>query len=130
MLLITALFHDIIYNPYRNDNEERSAELLLHLADKSNLGDINQIVACILDTKRHIPSSPLSAIFSEMDMNIIKQPFTKLLEWEAGIAYEYSYLPRETYLIRRIIFLQDMVRRYPENAGALSELIEYLEKNK
>lgn len=125
ILLITALFHDIIYDPQRADNEECSAKLLISLCGEVT-DDISEIVRCILETADHKPSSRLSTIFSEMDMSIVKQPIAALLEWESGIAYEYSFLSPEKYCAGRIQFLKNMIERYPENEGTLLQLVEYI----
>jgi predicted metal-dependent HD superfamily phosphohydrolase len=62
-----------------------------------------------------------------MDMAIVTRPYNELLEWEKGIAYEYSFLPIEIYIEKRTAFLQQMVRDYPQNAAALTKLIAYVQ---
>lgn len=126
MLLLTALYHDIIYDPQRNDNEEKSAALFLD-AIETPAPNHWQVAYMILDTAYHKSSSPLSAIFSAMDMAIVTRPYNELLEWEKGIAYEYSFLPIEIYIEKRTAFLQQMVRDYPQNAAALTKLIAYVQ---
>lgn len=122
MLFIIALFHDCIYDPQRSDNEDQSASFFLNSV-KTPTKEIIEIEQCILDTKTHKPSSHLSALFCEMDMDIVRRPLGALLEWEAGIAFEYSFLPRAEYKKRRIAFLETMVLRYPENSAALKGII-------
>ena len=122
MLFLIALFHDCVYDPQRSDNEEQSAAFFLKSITKP-ARDADEIAQCILDTKTHKPSSPLSALFCEMDMDIVRRPLTELKEWERGIAHEYSFLQPEEYRLRRVDFLEKMVIRYPENAVALRKLI-------
>ena len=55
-LFLAIVFHDIIYNPKVNNNEEQSAELLCKYIDNE------EIKQAILDTKTHEPKSELSAM--------------------------------------------------------------------
>ncbi len=128
-LALIALFHDIVYDPMRNDNEEQSVELFYKYIDytNDNIHDIHIIADCILDTKTHEPRSAISSIFSKMDMNIVLQPFIILLEWESGIAKEYSFLPRIEYVEKRCAFLEKMVHQYPQNAHNLKNLILHIQ---
>jgi pantetheine-phosphate adenylyltransferase len=121
MLLLTAIFHDIVYDPRRKDNEERSAQLLLQNAPENP--EIQYIVSIIRDTKTHVPRSPLSHIFCELDMSIVRKPLPDLLQWESGIRHEYNHVPKFLYIIGRVRFLRQMIKRYPENTEALRLLI-------
>ena len=128
MLLLIALFHDLVYDPQRADNELQSAEFLLDCA-RQLTPDIFEISYCILDTQQHAPASPFSALFCEMDMDIVTRPLEDLLEWEKGIAYEYSFLPVEEYIQKRTAFLDRMIAKYPQNAPALTELVAYVRRS-
>ena len=126
MLLLTALYHDIIYDPEANTNEEASAAFFLE-ASIDPLPFHWQIAYMIRDTAHHNPSSALSALFSEMDMAIVTRPYNDLLEWERGIHYEYSFLPIDVYIERRTAFLRQMAHDYPANAAALFQLISHVQ---
>lgn len=130
ILKIAAIFHDIVYDPRSDRNEEDSAEFFLKSVSDTQTPDVQQVVQIILDTKHHIPCSPLSEIFCAMDMAIVQAPFEKLLEWEQGIRHEYSFLAMDTYMSRRTAFLQTMVAKYPENAEALNRLIDFVNNDK
>lgn len=125
ILSLAAIFHDIVYESHRSDNEERSAQFLLeHVSESQRNPEIQHVVQIILDTKDHAGKSDLSTIFCSMDMSIVKAPYAKLREWEEGIRYEYSHLSLEDYKQGRTAFLESMCVKYPENAVALKELIE------
>lgn len=120
MLILAAIFHDIIYDPRLSDNEERSAALFL--AHSPLDVDAEEIATIIRDTKTHKPTTHLSVIFSHMDMSVVRQPYEKLLVWEHGIKAEYKHLPGVAYAVARAYFLSKMMKKYPENAEALGRL--------
>ncbi len=131
LLYLVAIFHDIIYEPRRNDNEERSAHLFLsNISESQHNDEIQHVAKMILDTKAHVATSALSAIFCTMDMSIVRAPFDKLRGWEEGIRYEYSHLKWDEYKERRIAFLKTMRVTYPENDVALKELIDHVSEQK
>jgi predicted metal-dependent HD superfamily phosphohydrolase len=123
MLTLVAIFHDIIYNPRRTDNEARSAELFLQcISMDKDSPDIQEIATIIRDTKTHKPSTPLSVIFCHMDTDVVRRPYPELLQWEDGIRREYSHLPGIAYVVGRVRFLEKMRCKFPENAAALRML--------
>jgi len=129
-LILTALFHDSIYNPMSNDNEEKSAQFFESCAqDKSN-PHIQEVKQMILDTKTHQSTTPLSENFNQLDMSIVESDFEKLLEWENGIKLEFEpFYGNEKYKIGRLKFLESLLDKYPNNTDNLLELIDYVKSN-
>ena len=129
MLILTSLFHDCVYDPMRNDNEEKSAEFFENCCvDKSN-PDVLKIKQMIIDTKSHKPSSRLSNIFISFDMNIVERNYEDLLEWENGISQEYSGYDNKDYKEGRIKFLESLLDKYIDNTDNLIKLINYVKIN-
>lgn len=129
MLVLTSLFHDCVYDPMRNDNEEKSAEFFENCCvDKSN-PDVLKIKQMIIDTKSHKPSSRLSNIFISFDMNIVERNYEDLLEWENGISQEYSEYDNKDYKEGRIKFLESLLDKYIDNTDNLIKLIDYVKNN-
>jgi predicted metal-dependent HD superfamily phosphohydrolase len=126
MLYIAALFHDVVYEPWRSDNEIRSVHILLERAPDTE--DIRHIAQIISDTRTHRPTSVLSAIFCQMDMSVVLEPWEELIAWEVGIAFEYSFLSKDEYRKKRLEFLREMLRVYPQNAKNLQMLIDALSR--
>ena len=128
-LMIVAMFHDIIYDPKKQDNEEKSAEFFLNVCqDKSN-SDIKDINNAILDTKTHSSSTKLSELFNLFDMNIVERSYEELLNWENGIYQEYKSYGDEFYKKGRLDFLNSLLDKYPNNTNNLLELINYVKKH-
>jgi predicted metal-dependent HD superfamily phosphohydrolase len=123
-LQMVALFHDIVYDPSRTDNEEKSAEFMVSICEDREL--LKDVYQAILDTKTHTPSSPLSEKFNKYDMNIVERDYESLLEWEDGIRKEYSMYSDEEYRDGRVKFLESLLDRYVHNSANIDKLIRYI----
>ena len=123
-MILCALFHDCVYDPMRNDNEEKSAEFFMNSCQEKNR-DILDIKQMILDTKTHEATTPLSEKFNQLDMNIVERDFDQLLEWENGIREEYKAYG-DKYKLGRIQFLESLLDKYPHNTENLLKLIDYV----
>lgn len=126
-MVLCALFHDCVYDPMRNDNEEKSAEFFENCCQEKNT-DIQEIKQMILDTKTHEATTPLSEKFNYFDMNIVEREFEQLLEWETGIGQEYKAYG-ETYKVGRLHFLESLLDKYPHNTENLLRLIDWVKTN-
>ena len=127
-LIISSLFHDIIYDPTKGDNEEKSAEFFMNCCEEKDSSDILEIKQIILDTKTHKSSTPLSEDFCHYDMSIVERDFDQLLKWEQGIATEYS-IYGDLYKEGRLKFLESLLDTYPQNSDNLLKLIDYVRKS-
>jgi len=128
-LIITALFHDVVYEPSRHDNEERSVDFFMKLCSEKYDIDIVEIKQMILDTKKHVASTPLSQIFIDYDMGICSEGYDRLLEWESGIRMEYSHIDESDYKKNRLIFLESIIDKYPNNSDNILDLINFVKTN-
>ena len=125
-MVLCALFHDCVYNPMSQDNEEKSAEFFMSCCQEKNQ-DILDIKQMILDTKTHESTTYLSEKFNKFDMNIVERDFSQLLEWENGIKEEYKAYG-EKYKLGRLQFLESILDKYPNNTENLLKLIDYVKK--
>lgn len=127
-LMLAALFHDCVYDPTSNVNEEKSAEFFESCAvDKKNK-DIEEVKQIILDTKSHQPTTQLSESFSKFDMSIVERDFNQLLDWETGIREEYKSFGEE-YKPGRLRFLESLLDKYPNNTENLLQLINWVKSH-
>jgi predicted metal-dependent HD superfamily phosphohydrolase len=125
-LMLSAIFHDIVYDLSSSTNEEDSANFLMEcVVDKSNK-DILEVKQMILDTKTHNSTTNLSESFNYYDMNIVEREFDQLLDWENGISEEFSVYPKEQYKEGRLKFLESLLDKYTNNTENLLNLIEYV----
>ncbi|MCE3258463.1 MAG: adenylyltransferase/cytidyltransferase family protein [Bacteroidetes bacterium] len=126
-LFLAAVYHDAVYDPKSGDNEEQSAKLFMQHANGSGLSESQKknIYQMIMDTKTHEPSSDTSAILIKADLDILDQPFDKLVKYEHQIFREFQFVDYRIYLPKRIEILQ----KFNTN-GRLNALIEYVKQRK
>ncbi len=122
---LVTLFHDVVYLPWSNTNEEDSVEVFKKYWALSNIQDNNifdNVILDILDTKTHSKEN----WFNYYDMYVVLQEKNPniLLEWEEGIFKEYSFVPYNLYKQERINFLN----KYILKNHALLFLKDYIER--
>lgn len=105
-------YHDVIYNPERTDNEERSASLAFsELYDILWGSDATIVEKIILDTKAHIPTIEESAIVLDLDMSILADPLPKFKEYVYNIRKEYSFLDNEAWSKGRLNWINKILNK-------------------
>lgn len=122
-LFLAAVFHDIIYNPQSNTNEEDSAEFFLNAATSASLtGEQKEhIKQLILDTKHHKPSVKFSEEFIKADLAILNSSLDKLIKYEKQIFKEFQFVDYKDYKVKRI----EVLKHFNIN-GSLNNLIDYV----
>ena len=115
ILVFACWFHDIVYDPRKTNNEEASVDYLKEIfgdvfvrtddSYKTIKKIIEDVSLIILDTKKHIPTTPLSEVFCVYDMSDLYSE-ENLAETEYQIFKEYQCYPVELYKAGRIQFLE------------------------
>ena len=99
-LLFTLYYHDIIYNPVRSDNEEKSAVLAKNRMQQIGV-PFDQITLCqdqILATKTHIHSEDADTnYFTDADLSILGQPWQEYSRYYKNIRKEFLIYPDAVY---------------------------------
>ncbi|WP_337174165.1 hypothetical protein [Paludisphaera sp.] len=112
---LAVLFHDVIYDPARRDNEARSAAAL-----RERLGGfvaaplLDHAEAMILATRRHEPTGdPDADLFLDLDLAILAAAWPDYARYADGIMREYAPIHGEaTYRRGRLeSFLGPMLAR-------------------
>eukprot|EP01138_Halocafeteria_seosinensis_P006313 gb/GECG01006454.1/.p1 GENE.gb/GECG01006454.1/~~gb/GECG01006454.1/.p1 ORF type:complete len:221 (+),score=37.10 gb/GECG01006454.1/:1-663(+) len=112
-------YHDAVYFPRRNDNEEESAlELKNHLEqlDAFTPSFVQFLQDLIMATKHMNASSaimehPHAQLVSDIDLAILGQPSEVYDHYEANIRREYEWVPIETYRQKRAEVLQSFLNK-------------------
>src|SRR4051812_34118693 len=123
-LFLAAVFHDAVYDPKKNDNEERSADLFTTHAGSSSLNaeSVASIRQMILDTKKHKASSAKSNALQRADLYILESPLQEQIEYEHKIFREFQFLDYSTYRDGRIKVLAEL-----NHNNKLNDVIKYVE---
>jgi len=101
------VYHDIVYDPKKDDNEFQSAEL--H-RKHSNSRWKSAVYGAILSTKNHQPQKEnwISKYLIKLDLTIFRDTEEKRLEYERSIRKEYDFVPIEVYRKERTKILQEL----------------------
>ena len=100
-------FHDIIYNPQRGDNEERSVEYAKEFLVKINYekSRIHKIEELILRTKNHTNQNGNEnydfKVFLDLDLLILGMEKERYIKYAKNIRKEYVFVPDEVYFRER-----------------------------
>lgn len=128
ILEIAALFHDAVFFPGDNDNEEQSALLFQRITKYSTIPEAQEIYSLVYDTKNRSLSTRLSQDFHRFDQ-YVKQygTLSQLLSYEQGIFREFQRWNYLDYKTRRIEFLQSLIEnKETEDYKLIDQLIEYV----
>jgi predicted metal-dependent HD superfamily phosphohydrolase len=106
---LSIWFHDLIYDPSRNDNEEKSAERAIELLSPfladSFLENLKQI---ILSTIKHAPllKDHDNELFLDLDMAVLASESIIYEQYTSAIQKEFSIFPAELYQAGRKSILE------------------------
>ncbi len=112
-MLFALFYHDIIYNPLRSDNEERSAILAREGMEQMSIpGFIIRATAdCIMATRSHeVSDNPDVNYFTDADLSVLGQARDIYKRYSNDIRKEYDVYPDVVYCPARknvlLVFLQ------------------------
>jgi predicted metal-dependent HD superfamily phosphohydrolase len=104
LLVLATLFHDIVYDATRNDNEEASACVAREWLTGDEAG---RVAALVLATKHHhLDTDPVTRTLLEADLAVLWTPSASLYDfYAAGIRAEYAHVPEPAYRAGRTAVL-------------------------
>jgi predicted metal-dependent HD superfamily phosphohydrolase len=112
-VLFSLYYHDVIYNPLKTTNEEKSAELAANRL-QSILAPAPVIKGCvyqILATKKHASSDDMDTnYFTDADLSILGQQWGVYAEYYKNVRKEYSLYPDLIYTPGRKKVLQHFLQ--------------------
>ncbi|MFO0876387.1 MAG: hypothetical protein U0840_03360 [Gemmataceae bacterium] len=110
-----AFLHDLIYDPRRSDNEERSAQesqlLLASLGVPAS--DLAEVVRLILLTRSHCTEAEdvAGALLLDADLAILGAEPDAYAQYAAAIRREYAWVPATAYRAGRRQVLERFLER-------------------
>ena len=114
-LKLAAWFHDAIYAPGRDDNEERSAFLakdaLEMVGESPELGD--EVARLVRLTARHNPKRGdwTGAVLCDADLRILGSTSNDYASYAAAIREEYALVPDDIFRPSRARILRQFLAR-------------------
>lgn len=126
ILIIAAIFHDIVYDTKSKDNEEKSVEFMMSTFNQEMNEDIKKISDIILGTKTHDSKERLLKEFNELDTSILDASFIDMLDWENKIYKEFKWVGWSNYKKRRIEVLLELMKEHPDNSTNIKNLISFI----
>jgi predicted metal-dependent HD superfamily phosphohydrolase len=93
-VMFSLFYHDIVYNPLKRDNEERSAALA-----RERLLEINIPTDARDRIYQHIVATRSHALSSDPDTNLFTDADLSILGYDADTYTEYTQQIRKEYLI-------------------------------
>jgi predicted metal-dependent HD superfamily phosphohydrolase len=115
IVVLSIIFHDVIYNPILKNNEEKSAVFATSVLQELGLSKqiINEISRLILLTKKHEcePNDKLGNILLDLDLSILSTPSLLYKWYTESIRKEYFMYPDFIYKPGRKKVIQSFLKR-------------------
>ena len=102
--LFTLFYHDIVYNPLKNDNEDQSAQLAVQRMRELNLppSNIEKCRGQILATIGHqVAIDQDTNYFTDADLSILGADWEVYQQYANNVRREYSNYPDAVYNLGR-----------------------------
>ncbi|MFZ3482217.1 hypothetical protein [Sphingomonas sp. 3-13AW] len=118
-IMAAIILHDIVYDPRRADNEERSALFAeRRLADVVPEITVQRTARMIRATAKHKPHEGLSdedlsdtSHFLDLDLAVLGADQMKFERYEAGVRHEYRHVEWSAYARGRAAILEAFLER-------------------
>jgi predicted metal-dependent HD superfamily phosphohydrolase len=109
---LALYFHDAIYDPTRDDNEEASAALAVKLLSHLPPAQLDHVRSLILATRhRDAPSDADARLICDLDLSILGQPADVFDAYDAAIRREYAHVPDVDFAAGRAAVLRSFLQR-------------------
>jgi len=112
-VLFSLFYHDIIYNPLQQDNEEQSASLIVQRLQALSYPEqkIARCQAQILATKKHQQEADTDANYlTDADLSILGSNWDTYTQYAVNIRKEYAVYPDPLYKPGRAKVLQHFLQ--------------------
>lgn len=113
-LALAVWGHDLVYDPRKHDNEERSAEVFDNwLQTQDAPEELRKQIRTLILATRHTspPYSHEEALLVDADLSILAAPAEEFQAYEEGIRQEYAHVPALLYRAGRRRVLQAFLNR-------------------
>lgn len=114
-LRLAAWFHDAIYEPTRDDNEDRSAELATRTltaagADRAEIAEVDRLVG-LTATHDPRPGDTAGGLLCDADLAILGAPPERYARYVTDVRREYGHVPDGSFRDARAQILRGFLDR-------------------
>jgi predicted metal-dependent HD superfamily phosphohydrolase len=109
---LAAWYHDVVYDPTRDDNEEVSAgRARAGLRGLVDAGRIAEVERLILLTAGHdaADDDPNGAVLCDADLAVLASPPDAYAAYASAVREEYGHLPDDVFTTGRIAVLEHLL---------------------
>lgn len=114
-LFFALCYHDAVYQPNADDNEQASAKLARFQLQKQSISAprIEKIAQLILATQHHVkaPTNEIQALLQDIDLAILGADEKRFQEYQQQIRQEYAQIPDHIFYPKRRQILQTFLDR-------------------
>ncbi len=115
-LAMALWYHDMVYHPTANNNEQQSAaEAVIFLrANNVDIVQIEAITALIMTTRHFVEPGEMPTLAQwmvDIDLGILGAAADRFLQYERQIRQEYSWLAADVYCGKRRQVLTEFLQR-------------------
>ena len=114
-LQLAAWFHDVVYDPRREDNEAQSAAVATRTLGGLGLPPalVDHVAALIRQTQTHIPDpgDPDAPLLLDADLAVLGAAPAAYAAYAAAIRQEYAWVPEDRYRAGRAAVLRRFLQR-------------------
>jgi predicted metal-dependent HD superfamily phosphohydrolase len=112
-LALALVYHDVVYDPWRSDNEQLSAQLFREHARVAELpGPARErICTLIVGTATHAATSGDGALLNDIDLAVLGAEPAEYEVFEANVQREYAAVARPLFLAGRQRVLRSFLER-------------------
>lgn len=128
-IVYAIFFHDIIYDPKSDRNEEDSDLLWQEYCKGMNL-DPSRVSKFILATKNHFSNNdPILDLFLDLDLSILGSDKEEFEQYERDVRKEFIFVPDDLYIQARKQILNSLVKNPYKTEWAKNRYLKNLKRN-
>ena len=114
--MYAAIYHDVVYDPVRGDNEEQSATLAKrHLirqgASLEMVSEVSRLILATRHSELQWENDWTGKVLCDADLSALGADPDTYAAYSMGIRREYAHVPDEAYRAGRTKVLQSFLRR-------------------
>lgn len=108
---LAAWFHDAVYDPQRDDNEERSAVLAERMLADTSLAPerVEEVAALVRMTKTHEPQDANGRVLCDADLAVLGADAETYAAYTRAVREEYAFVPDEYFDAGRAAVLEQLL---------------------